>query len=72
MAAQFSTPLIVAGEQRVFPIEHNLRGQVLPISGKMSSSIIAGIHCTGGACVVFRASGAHHVMSCTWSCRPGP
>jgi hypothetical protein len=38
----------------------------------MSSSIIAGILCTIGACVVFRASGAHQVMSYTWSCRPAP
>jgi hypothetical protein len=45
---------------------------ILPISGRMSPSIIAGIHCTGGACVVFRARGAHQVMSCTWSCRPAP
>jgi hypothetical protein len=27
---------------------------------------------TGGACVVFRASGAHQVISCTSSYRPAP
>ena len=60
-----------AGEGPVLAADGNL-AVILPISGRMSSSIIAGIHCTGGACVVFRASGAHQVMSCTWSCRPAP
>jgi hypothetical protein len=53
----------------VFSSDGNLAA-ILPISGRMSSSIIAGIHFTDGACVVFRASGAHQVMSCMWSCRP--
>jgi hypothetical protein len=60
-----------AGEEMVFAPERNL-AVILPISGRMSSSIIAGILCTVGACVVFRASGAHQVMSYTWSCRPAP
>jgi hypothetical protein len=60
-----------AREGPVLAADRNL-AVILPISGKMSSSIIAGIHCTDGACVVFRASGAHQVMSCTWSCRPAP
>jgi hypothetical protein len=62
-------PLIVAREQRVLSIENNL-AVILPISGRMSSSIIAGIHCTGEARVVFKVSGAHQARSCTWSCRP--
>ena len=62
---------IGAGEQPRLSTQGNL-AVILPISGKMSSFIIAGIHCTGGACVVFRVSGAHQVMSCTWSCRPVP
>jgi hypothetical protein len=55
---------IGTGEQPRLTSERNL-AVILPISGRMSSSIIAGIHYTGGACVVFRASGAHRVMSCT-------
>jgi hypothetical protein len=30
-------------------------------------SDIAGIRCTDGGCVVFRASGAHRVSWCMWS-----
>ena len=60
-----------AGEQMVFAPECNL-AVILPISGKMSSSIIAGIHCMGGACVIFRANDAHQVMSSTWNCRLAP
>jgi hypothetical protein len=58
-----------ATEQRIFSAKCNLAA-ILPISGRMSSSIIAGIHCTGEARVVFRVSGAHQGMSCMWSCRP--
>ena len=58
-------------EYPVVAADRNL-AVILPISGRMSSSIIAGILCTVGACVVFRASGAHQVMSYTWSCRPAP
>jgi hypothetical protein len=58
--------LIVASEQRVFPIEHNL-AVILPISGRMLWSDIAGIRCTDGGCVVFRVSGAHRVSWCMWS-----
>ena len=56
-------------EEPRFSSQSNLAA-ILPISGRMSSSIIAGIHCTGEALVVFRVSGAHQAMSCTWSCRP--
>jgi hypothetical protein len=55
-----------AGEEPRFSAKCNL-AVILPISGRMSSSTIAGIHCTGGACVAFRASGAHRANSCTWS-----
>jgi hypothetical protein len=57
------------GEQSILTIEGNLAA-IVPISGRMSSSIIAGIHCTGEARIVFRVSGAHQARSCTWSCRP--
>jgi hypothetical protein len=57
------------GEEPRLAAQRNLAA-ILPISGRMSSSIIAGTHCTAGACVVFRASDAHQVMSCTWSYRP--
>ena len=56
-------------EEPRFSSQGNLAA-ILPISGRMSSSIIAGIHCTGEARVVFRVSGAHQAKSCTWSFRP--
>ena len=61
-------PLIVAGEQCVLAIERNL-ADILPISGRMSSSTIAGIRFMGKARVAFRSSGALRVSSCTWSWR---
>jgi hypothetical protein len=60
---------IGAGEQPRLSSKSNLAA-ILPISGRMSSSIIAGIRCTGEARVVFRVNGAHQARSCTWSCRP--
>jgi hypothetical protein len=56
-------------EEPRFSSQGNLAA-ILPISGRMSSSIIAGIRCTGEARVVFRVNGAHQARSCTWSCRP--
>jgi hypothetical protein len=60
---------VVARKEAILAIQSNLAA-ILPISGRMSSSIIAGIHFTGEARVVFRVSGAHQAMSCMWSCRP--
>jgi hypothetical protein len=60
--------LIVAGEQCVLAIKRNL-ADILPISGRMSSSTIAGIRFMGKARVAFRSSGALRVSSCTWSWR---
>ena len=59
-------PLIVAGEERVLSIEHN-RAVILPISGRMLLSTIAGIRCTGKARVAFRLNGAQRASSCTSS-----
>jgi hypothetical protein len=56
-------------EQPCLAADGNL-AVIVPISGRMSSSIIAGIHCTGEVRVAFRVSGAHQAMSCTWSYRP--
>jgi len=56
-------------EEPRFSSQSNL-AVIVPISGRMSSSIIAGIHCTGEVRVAFRVSGAHQAMSCTWSYRP--
>jgi len=60
--------LIVTGEERILAIKHNL-ADILPISGRMSSSTIAGIRFMGKARVAFRSSGALRVSSCTWSWR---
>jgi hypothetical protein len=56
-------------EEPRFSSQGNL-AVIVPISGRMSSSIIAGIRCTGEARVVFKVNGAHQARSCTWSCRP--
>jgi hypothetical protein len=42
------------------------------MSGRMLWSDIAGIRCTDGGCVVFRASGAHRVSWYTSSLRRAP
>ena len=55
---------IGAAEQPGLPAESNL-AVILPISGRMLWSDIAGIRCTDRGCVVFRASGAHRVSWCT-------
>jgi hypothetical protein len=57
-----------AGEEMIFAPERNL-ADILPISGRMSSSTIAGIRFMGKARVAFRSSGALRVSSCTWSWR---
>jgi hypothetical protein len=59
---------IGAGEQIILPAEGNL-ADIMPISGRMSSSTIAGIRFMGKARVAFRSSGALRVSSCTWSWR---
>ena len=61
-----STATVGAREQVIFAPERNLR-VMLPISGRMLWSDIAGIRCTDSGCVVFRASGAHRVSWCMWS-----
>jgi hypothetical protein len=58
-------------EQPRFSTQGNL-AVILPMSGRMLWSIIVGIRCMGGACVVFGPSGGHRVISYTWSCRPAP
>ena len=63
--------LIMPREQCILAIEDNL-AVILPMSGRMSWSIIAGIRCTGGACVIFGANAAHQAISCTLSYRPVP
>jgi transposase-like protein len=60
--------LIMPREQRVFSIQNNLV-VILPISGRISPSTIAGIPCVSGACAGFRRSGAQRVMSYTSSWR---
>src|SRR5215831_11820505 len=57
---------IGAGEQIVLAGQRNLAA-ILPMSGKMWWSDIAGIRCTDRGCVVFRASSAHRVSWCMWS-----
>jgi hypothetical protein len=54
---------IAAGEQPVFPAKSN-RASILPMSGRMSSSIIVGIRCTGAVRVASRVSGGQRVSSC--------
>src|SRR5205823_11778128 len=51
-----------AGEQMVLAAQCNL-AVILPMSGRMLWSDIAGIRCTDSGCVVFRASGAHRLRS---------
>jgi hypothetical protein len=53
-----------AGEEVILAAERNLT-VILPMSGRMLWSDIAGIHFTDRGCVVFRASGAHRVSWCT-------
>jgi hypothetical protein len=55
-----------AGEEMIFAPERHL-AVILPISGRMSSSTIAGIRCTGKARVAFRLNGAQRASSCTSS-----
>jgi hypothetical protein len=43
---------------------------ILPVSGKMSSSTIAGIRFMGGVCVASKANGALPVSLCTSSWPP--
>ena len=62
-------PLIVAGEERVLPIEHNLPF-ILPISGRKSKSIIAGIRCTGGVFGGFTVNDGAEVSSFILRRRP--
>lgn len=57
---------VAAGEEPVLSSKSNL-AVILPMSGRTSSSTIAGIRYTGGARVAFRASGEHRVSSCTSS-----
>src|SRR5215207_4364633 len=58
--------LIMPGEECILPIENNL-AVILPMSGRMLWSDIAGILCTDSGCVVFRASDARWVSWCTSS-----
>ena len=60
---------VVAGEECILAIKSNL-AVILPISGRMSWSNIAGIRCTGEAHGSFRASGARQASLCTWNWRP--
>jgi len=53
-----------AGEQMVLAAESN-RPVILPISGRRSSSIIAGTHIMGAAFVTNMSSGAPAAMSFT-------
>jgi hypothetical protein len=57
---------IAASKKCVLAIKGN-RTVILPISGRMSSCIIAGIRCRGRAHVAFRASGVHWGNLCTSS-----
>ena len=54
---------IMACKQRILAIDHNL-AVILPISGRMSWSNIAGIRCTDRECVALRASVALRVSWC--------
>jgi transposase-like protein len=54
---------IVAGEECILAIENNL-AVILPISGRMSLSTIAGILCAGKVLGAFRPSGARRASSC--------
>ena len=60
------TAAIGAGEQPRLSAESNLAA-ILPMSGRMLWSDIAGIRCTDRGCVVFRASSAHRVSWYMWS-----
>jgi hypothetical protein len=57
---------IRAGEQIILAAEGNL-AVILPISGRMLWSNIAGIRCTDRGCVMFRASGVRRASWCTWN-----
>ena len=61
-----ASPFIGACKEPVLASDGNL-AVILPMSGRMSWSDIAGIRCTDRGCVVFRASGAHRVSWCTSS-----
>ena len=60
---------VAAQEKKILPCDRNL-ALILPISGRMSSSIIAGIHCTGAVRIAFSVCGAHRASLCMWSWRP--
>jgi hypothetical protein len=57
---------IGAGEQVIFARQRNL-AVILPISGRISPSIIAGIPCAGEARAAFRSSSARRASSYTSS-----
>jgi hypothetical protein len=59
---------IGAGEQPRLAAERNLE-VILPMSGRISSSTIAGIHYAGEARAAFSLSGARRAISCTSSKR---
>jgi hypothetical protein len=63
------TAFVAAEKEKILPCDCNL-ALILPISGKMSSSIIAGIRCTGGGRTAFNVNGERRVSSCMWSWRP--
>jgi hypothetical protein len=60
---------IGAGEEPRFASQRNL-ALILPIAGRMSSSIIAGIRCTGVVRVAFFMNAVHRLRSCMWSSLP--
>ena len=60
---------IRAGEQMVLAAERN-RPVILPISGRKSSSIIAGTHTMGAAFAANMSNGAPAAISFTSSWRP--
>jgi hypothetical protein len=57
---------VMAGKERILAVERNL-AVILPISGRMSPSTIAGIPCVGEVRDAFRSSGARRVSSYTSS-----
>ena len=54
---------VTAGEEPVLATKSN-RASILPMSGRMSLSIIVGIRCTGAVHVASRVSGGQRVSSC--------
>ena len=54
---------VAAQKQEVFPRDRN-RAAIVPMSGKMSSCTIAGIHCSGTERGASRVSGANRASSC--------